>query len=371
MVNSPFEIDLKQKSICFIVPFVIFYTFVLQSPIIMVLSLLFLSLIAAYEFNKFGVPKNVLKIYIIISFTCFIGLFKTSHDLSKFFYFFQELLIFTFCYYISRFGHYYLKFLGWLLVTFILLSYYVLIANFDKPEPLSHFIEGSSQNGIPSYLLVLLVSYYFLTVLFKGKMPIFPAILSLVISFYGVGRGSMVVSLALIFLCVVHYFFFSTSKDGLRRFLVIASIISAIVVLFVNFEFIYDFIVSGTKLSVGLQDENRIGIFKSYMDSLNVAEYVSGGGYDDNIVGPVYHGNPHIAFIRLHAFLGLIPLVLVILSPIILLYRFKPLNFVLLALIGLMLMRSMSEPVMFPTFLDFFYFMCLFVYVRTKITCEV
>lgn len=346
-----------------LIPFVLFYSFVLQTPLITVLSLFISIFCLFYYLFFFKLRYNSALLVAVLFFTCSLGMFKISHDISKLFYLVQFSVLLILCQFISENPRRYFKTIKALFYSFLILSYYVLIVNFEKHEPLSHFIEGSSQNGIPSYLLILFLSYLFCSLYFDRKLPLLPAILCLVISFYGEGRGSLVISIAVFLICYLYLFLKPNPTKGFSGKLLVLSAISIAVVFSINFTFIVDFVVTGSKLSVGLKDTNRLDILYSYLDSLTYYEILVGGSYDDNIVSTKYLGNPHIAYVRLHAFFGLLPVILVILSPLMILFKKLSINnFFLFLIISLYLARAISEPVLFPTALDFFYFMSFFIF---------
>lgn len=349
----------------FVLPFLLFYVFVLQSPLISVFALTFVFLCLLYYIYVFNLSFNTALLLMVIFVFCSFGMFKTAHGISKIFYLIQFSILFLICDYISKEGERYFNVVKVLFYSFLILSYYILIVNFDKHEPLSHFIEGSSQNGIPSYLLVLLLSYLFCSLMFENRLPLLPAASCLIISFYGEGRGSLVISILVFLLCYLYFFLKPNATKGFSGKILLFSAFSLFFIFLINFNLIAEFVITGSKLSVGLKDTNRLDILTSYINSLSYYEILVGGSYDDNIVSTKYLGNPHIAYVRLHAFFGLIPVIIVIFSPF--LFFFKKVSvksFFLFALTCLYLARSISEPVLFPTALDFFYFMSFFIFFK-------
>lgn len=77
-------------------------------------------------------------------------------------------------------------------------------------EPLGEIIPGSSTNGIPSYFIVLQVAVSVTFLLYRARLPILTPIATLCVAFLGLGRGSIVVAIALlavsfIFNCLFFY----------------------------------------------------------------------------------------------------------------------------------------------------------------------
>tara|TARA_B110001450_G_scaffold164880_1_gene153753 strand:+ start:483 stop:908 length:426 start_codon:yes stop_codon:yes gene_type:complete len=121
-----------------------------------------------------------------------------------------------------------------------------------------------------------------------------------------------------------------------------------------------------TKLSVGLVDENRLEILSIYLENLDAFGAIFGGSYSGTLIASEYSGNPHISFIRTHYLFGLLPMLAYIVSPVLIIFlvRDRKAKFVLLGFITLVWLRVLSEPILFPTVLDFFYFLIFFSALR-------
>ena len=147
--------------------------------------------------------------------------------------------------------------------------------------------------------------------------------------------------------------------------------LAVLIVLFVfgsyfDYGLINDNLVGQTKFSEGLLDPYRAEIFDEYLSKLDYFSLLFGADYSGTVIATQYDGNPHISYVRTHAYYGFFGLLFVVFSPMLillsnkkLLYKFVFLSFILFALI-----RALSEPLLFPTLLDFFYFSYFFMFFR-------
>lgn len=231
------------------------------------------------------------------------------------------------------------------------------------PEPFGHFIPGSSTNGIPAYLILLQVAYSLSYYVERERLPLSSAVFTFAVAYFGEGRGSLVVAGLLLSATL----FFNLCREW-RRHAVPASagLLAAVVMAAAYGPELFDYLVRTTKLSVGLLDTNRAEILSSYVRHLDGASFVLGAGYQGTVVESLYDGNPHIGFIRTHAFFGLPATLVALLSPLfVLLHRGAGLaRWVFLVFTGLAVLRTLSEPVLFPTLLDVLYFACFFLLFR-------
>lgn len=351
--------------------FSIFYVYFLQ--IVPLTALFGFFLICLFIFyiliNKRQLPISII---VLICLACIIllpGLLKIDHGLSKVFYFLLELALVFLAWLCSKKTDLVLKYMKLLVWSFLSLSFAVLVFYFDKPEPFSQLIEGSSQNGIPSYLVLITISYFACSVIIKDSVPLLAILAGCVISFFGEGRGSILVSFLVL---AIGFFYVVVRKKNSKskKFLIYVSFSCIIPALIYYAADAYDMLVTGSKLSVGLSDSHRLNILSDYLSKLSESAYnvIVGRGYTNTIIEQKYNGNPHISFIRLHSFFGLLSLI-VVFSPFI--FLLKGINTKSLVLAGLAmaaLLRAATEPVLFPGLLDFFFFLMFFVYF-TKIHC--
>lgn len=237
----------------------------------------------------------------------------------------------------------------------------ILAAYGGSDEPFGQVIPGASQNGIPAYLIVVQTTYSSLSYIVNRKLPLVSPFFTLIVSFYGEGRGSIVIAFAILiatmgFLTVIR-------SRGWFGALVKHSILLGFVGVVVHYGGeILLYATIHTKLSVGLFDVNRYEIILAYLDKLNGYSLLFGADYAGTIIGAQYEDNPHLSLIRSHAFFGLVPTLILFLSPFLIWTRggeFLP-RLIAFSFLYLAVVRALSEPLLFPTLLDGLFFSVIF-----------
>lgn len=246
-----------------------------------------------------------------------------------------------------------------------------LARNWDDPEPLGAIIPGSSTNGLPSYLIVLQISLSITALIKYNRLPLLPAAATLVVAIFGIGRGSIITA-ALILVTSIFVNLYVTKSRADRAIFFKASIILLPIFcyyIFFNYEDISELIealIEGSKFSGSVLDEHRGKIIADYLGKIDGWVLLFGTDYSGTSIVTHYGGNPHNSFIRAHSFYGILGLLLIILSSAAILIPRKNIHqkiitfiFVLLAL-----MRASTEPIFFPSALDFFYCLYIFIYFK-------
>ena len=338
----------------FLVLLLMLSAFASQNIKLMVVSLIFIFSHAVLIASNKGLTRDFQIFFCMFFVVLFIGGLKLDHGFNFFFYYITELFLIFYAILFSKNLNLLYSALKNVLTIFSMFIFVSICLNWGSHEPLSHIIPGSSQNGIPSYLLVVTISFLSLQYLLFDKMSMIPAFFVFWVSYLGEGRGSMVISILLL-ISVVGISFLPIK---LKTVLVTALFSIPIGVYLLDF---YSFIISGTKLSVGLEDSHRINILIDYLNSLDLWGTIVGKGYEGTIIESVYNNNPHVAYIRFHSFFGILALIFLLLFPFLLiLKKITWKNIFLSWLIFLMMLRALSEPILFPTFLDVFFFSTVF-----------
>lgn len=299
--------------------------------------------------------------------------FKPGHGFSPIFYLFSTAVTFATAYVITRFSARTILFAAnlvyWLLaaVVFIILAVY-----WGSPEPFGEVIEGASTNGIPAYMIIIQLFLCTITYVVAGRAPVLTPAITFLIAFYGNGRGSLIVGALLVFGALVINLFPRKVPFFYRATLFILSI-GAMAFLIVNSAELLDYVSRYTKLSVGVSDSNRAAILDAYMAKINPFTFFFGTDYSGTPIDFRYEGNPHISYIRLHSFFGIFALLMAIFSPAIIFFAKGGwiLKLPILFFIGLALLRAATEPILFPTLLDVFFFSMFFMFFRARDAGEV
>ncbi|MGK5033750.1 hypothetical protein [Janthinobacterium sp. LB3P118] len=226
--------------------------------------------------------------------------------------------------------------------------------------PLENLIPDSSSNGITSYLIVLQATYSALKFLRHRQASLITASLTLFICIIGYGRGSILASAAIVAINLLSYGSWQPNLRGLRS---IALGLGAVFLVSIYFaDNIVDFIEANTKIGSGLIDEPRQRILTDYMNKIDWASALTGADYEGTSIESDFNGNPHNSFVRAHHIFGALYLLSLAAFPLALLRRRLPLPVKAFAgsMLLIMLFRSATEPVLFPTIFDFYFFAFFF-----------
>ncbi|WP_419673474.1 hypothetical protein [Aliarcobacter butzleri] len=138
---------------------------------------------------------------------------------------------------------------------------------------------------------------------------------------------------------------------------------STIILAIISFPFIVE-LYQNTKLASGF-DSPRWLILNEYLGKIDLIDLFFGLSYENTIIEKFYNNNPHIAFIRAHNMLGLfylLALMYLIISRMFYIIISKNfINWLLLLIIFNILLRAITEPILFPTLFDFLFLYILFL----------
>jgi hypothetical protein len=253
----------------------------------------------------------------------------------------------------------------------ILLITIGLIYNFDDLDPLSSIIPWVSRNGITSVLIVCQITFCFISYLYNKKFPLLSLVLVVILCFYGLGRGSIIVSvLLLLFGAILNVI---NSKSFKVKILALIFLSGLIFYLISNSETIImlENIEQGlnkTQFGQGYTDEARDGMNGEYVSNLDTWDFFFGSSYKNTSIEKYFGGNPHNSFIRLHSYYGIFGIIvlLMVLVSIVIAKKEKSIKFTLLVLMLLLLFRAYTEPIFFPSALDLFFLFILALYFRNN-----
>lgn len=345
--------------------------FVLQLKITIILS--YVVAIIYFFLKGIKITRSLIKIYLIV-----VGLFGLptitfNHGLTPLFHLIFLPFVLLIAYYFSRKNIYdlYQIFRAFQYQNIILITI-GLIKHYDEIDPLSSIIPWVSRNGITSVLIVCQSTYCFVSYLYNKKFPLLSSFLVVVICFYGLGRGSIIVSvLLLLFGIILNIINLKSLKSKLIAMIFIFGLVFYYVGVSSETSTILENIEEGlnkTQFGHGYIDESRIVMRDEYISNLNVWKFFFGSSYDNTAIEKYFGGNPHNSFIRLHSFYGIFGLIVLfaIIGAIFIVKRNKSEKMVFLILLILLFFRAYTEPIFFPTSLDFFFLFMLLVYFRKK-----
>lgn len=346
----------------------ILMVFIAQQPETLFLGVLLCAIYAALSIEWAIIQASTIWAVFIFVALCMPSIVTLNHGVSSVFYLFSSISVFFAAK--QFFEHSLEELLTCFRVVFALAVIgisYALIEYWGRPEPLGEIIPGSSTNGIPSYLIVLQVTLSIATFLAKGRLPLISPALTLMVAYFGLGRGSLVIATLILASSILGNFILGR-LSVLQRVLILIFVLAGVVATTLNWSIFLEILVDGTKLQEGLHDPYRMEILYQYIGQINAWSLITGAEYAYTVIETQYDGNPHISLIRTHAYFGLFVLLAVILSPLLIFTSNKPWGdkIVVFLFIEFVFLRALSEPILFPTLLDFFYFGCFFMFFKSS-----
>ena len=226
--------------------------------------------------------------------------------------------------------------------------------------PLEDMLPDSSSNGVTSYLVLLQANYCIVHYAFRRRTSLVTSSITLAICVVGFGRGSLLASAAILALNLVFTPWVKTRGQAIVA--IATAAVTAYALISPLQDQIVDFIELNTKIGVGLEDEPRERIIRDYLNRIDAWHLVVGADYRGTAIEDDYFGNPHNSYIRAHHLFGLPYLLTMVLLPLFILRGDLAVSVkVFSVLIGLVILfRSFTEPILFPTLFDFYWFAICF-----------
>lgn len=175
----------------------------------------------------------------------------------------------------------------------LLFTFYLVVLGGYGAFEFNSLLAGSSRNVYSSILIACAFSYY-LSRVYRGQpIPVWPFFLLLLLSFPVYSRSGILIAGALLFMVLVR-----KGASALVLFFMIS-----LVLIGASGEYLTDVFLNYTNFDKGLETE-RYDIWSGYFYSLNLNSFFAGVPLDSVSIVDAYGGNPHNAFIRLHALWG-------------------------------------------------------------------
>ena len=234
--------------------------------------------------------------------------------------------------------------------------------------PLERMIPNSSSNGITSYLIVLQINYSISHYVMYRNTTIITPTITLLICIVGYGRSSILVSLILLLSNLLF-------RLNLKKMKSSVVFVAGALLLFVGIwsaygEIITLFIVSNTKFGGTFADAHRSLMIREYISGMSLHELLFGRSYFSMSIDEVYNGNPHNSFIRGHHIFGVFYFVLLIFYLLIILRQNddRSVLWYSYTMLALLFLRAATEPIIFPTMLDYFFFGMIYMIAQSRQT---
>lgn len=286
------------------------------------------------------------------------GLFKTT---TAVFHFGMGVLSILCAFVLSRFPNEVCRAVGVSLYVAQAATLFFLFTTDIAILPLDHMYEAGSSNGITSVLVVLQATYAGLCFVTRRGVPVISSFVTVYICIAGFSRGSILAS-ALICFVVLTGYVLSIRPPTFRLSIIFLGVLSTALLFYLNYDTLLSFVELETKFAQGFEDSHREQIHKDYLGKIDVLTFFTGADFSNTSIQSEYNNNPHSSLIRAHHLFGILYLVSVVFSIVLGVFSFKRSNGFLFigALVFIMLLRGLSEPLFFPTPMDFLLFLVIF-----------
>lgn len=228
--------------------------------------------------------------------------------------------------------------------------------------PLDNMFGQASSNGITAVMILLQVAYSGSLFHTRKRVALITPWVTLYICIMGFSRASILAALMIIMVSAVYSII--TVRSPVKRLSFLAFGITALI--FCAFKYYDDFSVymmTNTKLGQGLVDQARLEMLEDYYSKINVITIVTGAEFVGTSIESKYNGNPHSSFIWAHHLFGGAYLVVLLVTVVAIfinaVFRNAPGFIVILCMVALL--RAITEPILFPTAMDFFIFLYFFI----------
>jgi hypothetical protein len=346
--------------------------FIVQLPIAIASSYILGLLFLVFGASSAELKTKYVEIYVVVILFCLPAATTFNHGLTPLFYLiFSPSIVFLVIHFTNNSLDHVTKVLRNVFWAYIFGVATVLFLHWDEPEPFGAVFSWSSTNGIPAYLIIVNIAYTVAYFLKYNRIPIHPAAITLVVAFFGVGRGSIISASVLLVLGICINLFVVKSKQdiALAPKIALIALLPVLALIYSYADLIttqYEMFVEGSKFEEGVLDVHRGYMLSDYLDKLDALSLFIGTSYDGTSINLYYGGNPHNSFIRVHSFYGLFALLFVF-APLFLMWlsnRDRTQTTVIFLFAVVALMRATTEPILFPTPLDFFYIMYFVLFFR-------
>lgn len=241
--------------------------------------------------------------------------------------------------------------------------------------PVQEVLDYSSWNGISILIIISCVSFYAINSFENDEIDLMPAILSLALSFWGMGRsGILSCSILVIGLTFLK---FKSFKNFLSINNIIFLLISVIILLLIYISNDYFFNIVQNTFKIINRDTvdistGRFEIWDNYYSNLDTIRLLFGSNIyiDPWPKGEELAYNLHNSFLRLFAYTGLMGLLAIILMNVALIFfLFKNKLFFILFLV--LIIRGFTDTIFFFESWDFLPFFFLFYFLNSIGTIDV
>ncbi len=240
------------------------------------------------------------------------------------------------------------------LITILFMSYKLFILNLSANELYS----GLSRNHAGFAVVFWTIFLLFHLKVTYNIYPIILPLICIILSFYLIGRASLIVSLLL--LLVV--FFFKFKQNRIVRGLLITLVLFVVYYLWFKFK---TMLLEDTNLAEGL-DTPRWKLWRIYLENLNPVNFFTGIDVTTLQRYNKYGGNPHNSFIKFHSRVGFGCIIFLMLYFISIFKYLKRKENYIFWLLMLLTIRAFFDADILVGNFDFIFFIITFYWIKTE-----
>ena len=250
-----------------------------------------------------------------------------------------------------------------MLILFVIVC---AIISFSKSLPLYVYMEtvlkGFSYNYVSGFLILSSSLYYAYYENLKLKAPLGKtlSVILVVLCFLLYGRSGILFSLLLF---IFNFRFFFNPKHGVRFFFILCLTVLAVILLGYYSFAIYD-VVQHSKFREGIESP-RFVMLHEYFDALDVYGLIFGVDITKLPTIASFNYNPHNSLINLHAMLGMVSIIFIMIVLLSLINKMSTNPWLVLFLL-IYLARGCIDTMIFPGNFDYIFMAILFFSHRLK-----
>jgi hypothetical protein len=311
---------------------------------------------------RLPLTKNLFFILIIV-FTMTISFpFSTYKTAASPFHYGIGVLSIVTAYVISKFPNEACRGVAITLYVFQAATIFFILTTDISILPLDHMFEAGSSNGITSVLVVLQAVYAGLCFKIYRKAAAISSLVTLYICVAGFSRGSILTGAMICVVVLAGYIHFIKSQKWRLTVYLLLTIL-AVILLYLYSDALLSFIQLETKFAQGFEDTHRAQIYKDYLGKIDWLTLIAGADFSNTSIQSDYNNNPHSSLIRAHHLFGILYIIAIIYVIFFGVFAARGNGDLLLlaSFVSIIIARSLSEPILFPTPMDFFFFLLIFV----------
>ena len=257
-----------------------------------------------------------------------------------------------------------------LLLPFWFLLIYIIIRLFENINPNEVFVR--SRNYISFFLIITVLPYYFVRINFNKTISILPALLTLILSLFSLGRSG-IISAIILFIGVI-----LASKIKRRTKKIIGFIFVLVLVLGFSFYLQNYSSLKDIERIVDTSDWNKLGgrstFFKNYFDNLDLFAFIFGMDVNTykilNLGGNYLPGHVHSSILNFISVVGISSILFFLLLFKKIKYASK-VNLPILFLFMALMFRIFSETGCLFGYFDYVVWMFFFVKTHQNIIVKI